>query len=336
MSKRILYIGNNTSKKTNYGSSILLVSKLLESEGYQLKIVSSQRNILLRLIDMCFSVIKHRKKVDYILIDTFSSLNFFSALFTSQIARLFRVKYLPVLRGGNLPYRIHKNPYLSGLIFNNSHINVAPSNYLKTEFEKKNYKTVLIPNVLEISQYPYLERKKIEPKILWVRAFKALYNPMLAIDVFCLVKEEFNEAKLCMIGPEKDDTFSEVKKRIQELNLENSIELTGVLPKHVWHEKSQDFDILINTTNFDNTPNSIIEGMALGLTIVSTNVGGMPYLIENNVDGILVEKENPKQMARAIIKILKNNEQEMSSKARLKAESFGWQTVKHQWSKVLK
>ena len=208
MNKRVLYIGNNTSKKTNYGSSILLVSKLLEGEGYQMKIVSSQKNILLRLVDMCFSVIKYRNKIDYILIDTFSSLNFFSALFTSQIARLFKIKYLPVLRGGNLPYRIHKNPYLSGLIFNNSHINVAPSNYLKTEFEKKNYKIILIPNVLEIDAYPYLERKKLEPKILWVRAFKALYNPMLAIDVFCLVQKEFKDVKLCMIGPEKDDTFS--------------------------------------------------------------------------------------------------------------------------------
>ena len=128
----------------------------------------------------------------------------------------------------------------------------------------------------------------------------------------------------------------DVQKRIQELNLEDSIELTGVLPKSVWHEKSKDFDILINTTNFDNTPNSIIEGMALGLTIVSTNVGGMMYLVNDGEEGILVEKQNPGKMADAIIKIIKENNQELSVKARKKAESFGWNEVKHKWFNVLK
>lgn len=334
--KRILYIGNNALRKTNYGSSIYLVSKLLRSEGYHVLISSSQKNIFFRLISMCFSILKNRNNVDYILIDTFSSLNFVSALFTSQLARLFNKNYIPILRGGNLPYRINKNPFLSGLIFNNSYINVAPSKYLKTEFAKRKYKTVMIPNVLEIDKYKYSKKKIIKPNILWVRAFKELYNPRLAVEVFTLVKEEFPEAKLCMIGPEKDNSFIEVQKKIFELNLEKSIELTGVLPKHVWQEKSKFFDIFINTTNFDNTPNSIIEGMALGLTIVSTNVGGMPYLIDNNIDGILVEKNNAHKMAKAIIDLIKENNLEYMKKARLKAESFGWENVKHLWFKILK
>jgi glycosyltransferase involved in cell wall biosynthesis len=75
--------------------------------------------------------------------------------------------------------------------------------------------------------------------------------------------------------------------------------------------------------------------MALGLTIVSTNVGGMPYLIDHNVDGVLVGKESPELMANAIIKLIKENNQRLSSKARVKAESFGWETVKEQWFKIL-
>ncbi len=336
VNKKILYVGNNTSKKTNYGSSILLVSKLLAGEGYQMSITSSKQNIFFRLIDMSISVFKHRNKVDYILIDTFSSLNFYSALITSQISRLFKVKYIPVLRGGNLPHRIEKNKFLSNLIFNNSYINVAPSNYLKTEFDKKNYKTLLIPNILELEKYSFFKREQIEPKLLWVRAFQDVYNPMMAIDTFSLVKKKFPDAKLTMVGPKKDYTFDEVESRIKELELEECIELTGVLPKNVWHEKSKDFDILINTTNFDNTPNSVIEGMAMGLTIVTTNVGGIPYLIDNDIDGVLVEKQNANQMAKEIIRIIKNNENEMSVNARLKVENFGWQKVKYKWFSILK
>jgi glycosyltransferase involved in cell wall biosynthesis len=335
MNKRILYIGNNTSKKTKYGSSILLVSSLLKKEGYIVKVVSDKKHILYRLLDMCFSIIKYRNQTDYILIDTFSSLNFYSALFTSQLARLLKLKYIPVLRGGNLPFRIDKNPYLSRLIFSNSHINVAPSNYLKVAFEKRKYITVLIPNILTLEDYTYLKRKEIKPNLLWVRAFKKLYNPILAIKVLSLVKKELSEVRLCMVGPQKDDSYTEVVSLVKKLHLEDAVEITGVLPKNVWHQKAEGFDILINTTNFDNTPNSVIEAMALGLTIVSTNVGGMPYLIDHNVDGVLVGKESPELMANAIIKLIKENNQRLSSKARVKAESFGWETVKEQWFKIL-
>ena len=77
----------------------------------------------------------------------------------------FKLKYLPILHGGNLPYRLKKYPKLSSLVFKNSYMNIAPSRYLKYEFEQKGFKTVLIPNVIPIHQYPYKERKKIAPKL---------------------------------------------------------------------------------------------------------------------------------------------------------------------------
>ena len=94
-----------------------------------------------------------------------------------------------------------------------------------------------------------------------------------------------------------------------------------------------DHDIFINTTDFDNLPVSVIEAMALGLPVVSTNVGGVPYLIDHERDGILVPARQPKLMAEAIDKLLKNNAYgaTISMAARKKAEMFDWQTIKHQW-----
>jgi glycosyltransferase involved in cell wall biosynthesis len=335
MSKKLLYIGNNTSRKTQYGSSILVLSQLLEKENYQVSISSAQQNIFLRMLDMCFTIIKKRKELDFIIIDTFSSLNFYSAFITSQIARVFNIPYIPMLRGGDLPNRLDRSKKLSQMVFLHSHINVAPSNYLKIAFEKKGYQTVLAPNILTIEDYTLKKRTALTPKLLWVRAFKELYNPTLAIDVVDLVKEQFPNAQLTMIGPFKDDSISAVKARIEELKLSDSVEILGVMPKKEWHKKSAEFDIFMNTTNFDNTPNSIIEAMALGLTIVSTNVGGMPYLIEDGVEGRLVDKENPKQMADAIIQILTNNETFFLQNARKKAESFSWEEVRKSWFKIL-
>ena len=205
---RILYIGNNLTGKTKYNSTIVVLSSLLRAEGFSVTISSDKTNKLFRLLDMCFTLMKHRNKTDYVLIDTFSTINFYYALMISQIARVFNLKYIPILHGGNLPERLEKNKLLSNLIFKNSYKNVAPSNYLKKAFESKGYKTMFIPNILEIENYKFKERKDLEPNLFWVRAFKQIYNPTLAIKVLAMLKKKYPAAKLCMVGPFVDHSYN--------------------------------------------------------------------------------------------------------------------------------
>ena len=332
----ILYIGNNLVEKTNYATSMDILSSLLKLEGFTIYKSSSKSNKMLRLLEMCFAIFHYRTKVNYVLIDTYSTSNFYFALLTSQLCRLFRLKYLPILHGGNLPYRLKQNPKLSSLIFNNSFQNIAPSGYLKHEFELEGYTTLLIPNVIPITNYTFKERKIITPKLLYVRAFASIYKPTMAIEVLKELKKKYPEATLCMIGPDKDGTIKDVKHLINTYDLQDSVEITGVLSKKEWHKKSEEFDIFINTTNVDNTPISVIEAMALGLPIVSTNVGGMPYLIDNNKDGILVVKEEPLLMVNEIHKIIEKNNISLTINARTKVENYDWSVVRNQWLNLLK
>lgn len=333
----ILYIGNNLGKESKYVSTIETLSNLLELEGYTVKTYSNKSNKLLRMLDMSWALIKHKKISDFVLIDTYSTTNFYYALIISQLARIFKLKYIPILHGGNLPFRLKKNSYFSKLIFKNSYKNIAPSNYLKYEFEKMGYKTVFIPNIIEINNYTFKERKKLNPNLLYVRAFDYIYNPIMAIKVLYNLKQTFPEAKLCMIGPFKDNSINKVKKEISNLKLTNSVEITGVLTKKEWHKKSEEFDIFINTTNFDNTPISVMEAMALGLPVVSTNAGGLPYLISDNFDGFLVDKNDATAMTNKIINLL--NDTNLASKitlnARKKVEKFDWKFVSKQWNTIL-
>jgi len=331
----VLYIGNNLVKKTNYATSMDILSSLLKLEGFTIYKSSSKSNKIRRLIEMCFAIIRYKNKVEYVLLDTYSTSNFYYALLTSQLCRLFRLKYLPILRGGNLPYRLKQNSKLSSLIFNNSFQNIAPSGYLKHEFEVKGYTTLLIPNVIPIIKYNFKNRQKLQPRLLYVRSFAKIYNPTMAIEVLKELKNTYSKAVLCMVGPDKDGTLKDVKHLINTYDLQDSVEITGVLPKKEWHEKSKDFDIFINTTNVDNTPISVIEAMALGLPVVSTNVGGLPYLISNNIDGVLVDKEQPILMAKKIIEIIEENKSSFVKKARSKVENFDWSVVKNKWLKLL-
>ena len=335
--KKILYVGNQLKGKGQSVTTIDTLSTLLRGEGYKVVTTSNKTNKMLRLLDMVFTFLKNYKKIEVVLIDTYSTTNFYYAYILAKLATLFNVKYIPILHGGNLPNRLEKSPKWSAQLFGNAFKIVAPSNYLKQAFEKKGYQVVFIPNVLEMKNYRYQQRKQLQPNLLWVRSFATIYNPQLAIQVVAKLKERYPHATLCMIGADKGE-LQACKELTQQLNIQNSVEFTGLLTPQQWHKKSEDYDIFINTTNFDNTPVSVMEAMALGLPVISTNVGGLPYLIDDGVDGILVKPNDVKAFVQAIENLLVNQDKgtTLTTNALQKVAQFDWETVKCQWFNLLK
>lgn len=334
--KNLLYIGNNLNTAKTNTSTIQVLGQQLEAEGYNLRYASSFPNKFLRVLDMAWSCIKNAKWADAVLIDTYSTQNFYYALVCSQICRLFNVKYMPILHGGNLPNRLKNSPKFSELIFNNSEVNISPSLFLKQKFEAFGYNTIeYIPNSITIENYKVIPKKFETIRLLWLRSFSEIYNPEMAISVLKNLKDKGYKAELCMVGPDADGSLQTIKSKAKSLDV--SVKFTGKLSKPEWLKLSEAYTIFINTTNFDNMPVSIIEAMALGFPIVSTNVGGMPFLIEDKTDGLLVEKNDFEAMSTAIIRIFEDTDlaQKLSKNARLKAQQFSWENVKNRWLLIL-
>lgn len=333
--KSLLYIGNKLSCHGVSVTTIETLGPLLESEGHKIYYASSKKNLLFRMVDMLWQVVQLRKKVDFILIDTYSTSSFWYAFLVGQLARLLGIRYVPILHGGNLPDRLKKNPRLSRLLFSNAYKNVAPSRYLLHHFEVNGFENVVfIPNAIEIDNYLFKERQKAAPKLLWVRSFANIYNPNMAVEVFRLVKRKFPEATLCMVGPDKDGSLVATKALAEKYGLE--VTFTGKRSKKEWIALSEGYDLFINTTHFDNTPVSVMEAMALGLAVVSTNVGGIPYLLDDNVDALLVADSSIEHMVEAVERLCKDDQLavSISAHARDKVESFDWGNVRHLWKGV--
>lgn len=334
--KNILYIGNNLNNKTTNLSGIQRLGSLLEKEGFIIYYASSVLNKGLRLLDMIWTCLKLSKKVDLVLIDTYSTQNFYYALVISQICRFLNLDYIPILHGGNLTTRLSSHPRWSRLIFKNAKYNVSPSMYLKEAFEKAGFENIIhIPNTIEIDDYTFKTKIYDEPRLLWVRSFSKIYNPELAVQLLSKLKGLYPNASLCMVGPDADGSREKVEILAKELHL--TIKFTGKLEKKEWLDVSKDYNVFINTTNFDNTPVSVIEAMALGLPVVSTNVGGMPFLIDHDVNGILVPPNQVEDMNTAVVSIIENSEKRdvLIQNAREKAEKFDWKLVKLLWFKAL-
>jgi glycosyltransferase involved in cell wall biosynthesis len=334
--KNLLYIGNKLSKHGVTPTTIEILGPLLEKEGLTVWYSSSKRNQALRLLAMLWSVFRY-KQADVVLIDTYSTANFWYVFGTSQLCRLLRLKYIPILHGGNLAYRLQQYPKICKMIFGHSFQNVSPSLFLKEQFNAKGFENVIhIPNAIELQNYPFLERKKAVPNLLWVRSFAKIYNPAMAIAVFAVIKAKYPEATLCMVGPDKDGSLSNAKQKAKELKLD--VHFAGKLSKKDWITLSENYDFFINTTHFDNMPVSVIEAMSLGLAVVSTDVGGIPFMLEDKKEALLVPDNDVEKMAGAIINLLETPilYSQMTFCARQKAEHFEWQAVKGKWMTILK
>jgi len=329
---KILYIGNKLVKHGATPTTIDTLGLRLEQCDYTLFYASSVKNKAFRLLDMILKFFYHLPKIDCVLIDTYSTSNFYYALIISQLCRVFNKKYIALLHGGNLPNRLQNSPKLSRLIFKNSYRNVAPSNYLLNIFlEHFPQNTIYIPNTIDTEMYPFFKKEFDVPRLFWVRSFSKIYNPEMAMYVFESIKKEFPEATLCMVGPDKDGSLDVCKKLAKEKNID--VLFTGKLSQTEWIELSKQYNIFINTTHFDNLPVSIVEAMALGLPIISTNVGGISYLIDNKIDGILVQDNAVSEMVLAIKQMLievKQTENYIVN-AKTKSTTFDWKTVKNQW-----
>jgi len=336
MKKRILYIGNDLRINSFTATYISFFSKMLKKEGYTVKTASTRSNKALRLTEMLGLIIRYKSSTDIVLIDTYGAMNFYYAYLVGRACQLLGLEYIPILHGGNLPERLERSKSFSANLFGRARINIAPSAFLKDAFESHGFlNTRVIPNAIKTSNYPFKQRETFQPKLLWVRRFQERYNPLLAIEVLKILSSKYTQASLCMVGPEKDGTMKKCRKLALKHDLD--VRFTGKLKKKYWSSLSKQYDFFINTTTVDNTPISVIEAMSLGLVVVSTNVGGMPQLIEHSRDGLLVPGDDAKKMALAIEEVLKKPAlgSQLCRNARRKVDNFDWSCVRDDWNQVL-
>jgi len=333
----IVYVGNKLSSHGYSVTGVETLGKQLESIGYNVVSTSDKKSQLLRVADMLYTVIKYRRKTDVLLIDTYSKVAFWYALIISMFAIFTKLKYIPILRGGNLPSRLEGNKVMSNIIFKNSFRNISPSKYLMNEFDKKGFEAEYIPNNIDVSNYQFRQREKCVPKLLYVRSFDLIYNPQMAIHVLQKVVAKYPEAELCMVGPDKDGSMQDCKNLVAEFGLQEKVVFTGKLSKAEWHTLADEYSIFINTTNFDNMPVSVMEAMALGIPVISTNVGGIPFLLDHNETALLVDKGDTEAMVKSICHLIENPTvaETLSKTGRHYIEGFDWEVIKHRWQDLL-
>ncbi len=144
------------------------------------------------------------------------------------------------------------------------------------------------------------------------------------IKALHLVKEKTDAIKLIIIGEYKQNDityFAEIKRLIKDLSLENDVYFTGLLTDV--RDAINSLDLVILPSLEERCSRTLLESLACGKAVIATKVGGNPEIVEDGANGLLVEPENEKQIAQAIIKLLGDHKlrHQMGENGRRKAEN---------------
>lgn len=310
----------------------------LEKNNWQVIRVSNKINKVNRLLDLVITALKRRNDYNVGTLEVYSGPAFIWAEAVGLVLSILGKPYILTLHGGNLPRFAKKYPRRVKRLLKNAEKVTVPSNYFFERMISYREDLILIPNPIAIDRYEFKQKEKVKPKLVWLRKFRYIYNSVLVPKVVKNLEKSGIEAYVSMIGPDsRDGSLKKTKKVARKLDVYNRISFVGGVPKEKIADYLKQHDIFINTTNIDNTPVTVIEAMACGLCIVSTNVGGIPYLLEHEKDALLVPPNDCNAMTNAIVRLL--NEPELaiglSCNARKKAEQFDWEKVLPKWETIL-
>ena len=208
---------------------------------------------------------------------------------------------------------------------------VVPSGYLVDVFARFGVRARAINNIVELDRFTYRERQSLRPVFLTSRLLEPLYNVPCVLRAFARIQERYPEAKLTVAA---DGWLrSELESLARDLKLRHC-DFIGFVPFDKMPALYDSADIYLSATNIDNMPSSLTESMACGLNVVTTDGGGaIPYIMTNEVTGLIVNRDDHEALAAAAIRLLNDNELALKlvRNAHESSKKFTWPYIRLEW-----
>jgi glycosyltransferase involved in cell wall biosynthesis len=326
---------------TPYGQNGLptqgsMIAERLQAAGVRVGLLTKAQSGLGRLLDVLLRAFWLVPRYDTVLVDVFGERAFVYESFAILCACFWKRRVVVVLRNGMLPDFIDRWPRWTKFILSRPDLVFAPHGFLQERLALASIQIDgVIPNFVDLEKYAYRRRSALEPKFLYLRGMYPIYNPEMALRAFALIQRRYPEASMTMAGRDGPDAQL-CRLLVNDLGLRH-VGFVGMVPKDEIAALADQHDIHLHTNRLENMPVTIIEMWACGLPIVGTNVGGMPYLVRNGVDAILVPTEDHQAMATACLEILSDGRlaERLSVEGRSRAEELTWRRAMPIWEHAL-
>jgi glycosyltransferase involved in cell wall biosynthesis len=160
-----------------------------------------------------------------------------------------------------------------------------------------------------------------------------LYNVECTLRAFRLVQDRHPSATLTLVGAGSDER--RLRQLARELRVDG-VSFAGRVAQHEIARFYADADVYVQTPNIDNMPSSVLEAWSSGLPVVSTEAGGVPALVTDGRDGLLVPVGDHGRAASAILRVLEDERlaRSLAERGRRNTASLTWDRLRGQWLAV--
>lgn len=167
-------------------------------------------------------------------------------------------------------------------------------------------KAIIIPNYIDFIGSTCKERTVIKHKICTVGRLNLTQKRQdIIIDAMSIVIKEIPDACLYIYGEGVDRC--KILKQIKLNGLDSNVKLMG--HTNDVYLNICDSELFVLSSDFEGIPNVLMEAMIMNIPCISTDClpGGAKFLLEKN-RGIIINRDNPMELAMAIIKLMDNPE----------------------------
>lgn len=321
------------------------LAQLLSGEGFDVTVIQTNApyrpawvkafrglRAVLRLIPYVVRLWTHLRGADVVHVMANSGWSWF--LFSVPAAIVARLRDVPFLinyRGGEAESFLQRSSWAVRPIVLRAAALVVPSAFLRQVFLRFGMEAVIVPNIVDLSRFaPMPARPKRGPHLIVARNLEPIYDNATAIRALAVVRRTLLDARLTIAG--EGPSLASLNRLAQELGVGHVVNFCGRVANADMPRLYASADVCLNPSLADNMPISVLESLASGVPVVSTNVGGVPHLVEHERTALLVEPGDASAMAQAALRLLSDP----ALRSRVRAEGldyvrrFDWASVRPQ------
>ncbi|MES2298463.1 MAG: glycosyltransferase family 4 protein [Pseudomonadota bacterium] len=341
--RRVALVGPLPPPAGGMANQTAQLAQLLRAEGIDVDVVQVNApyrpawvgrvrgvRALLRLVPYLISLWRAARRAQ--LLHVMANSGWSWHLFAAPAIWIGRLSGCPVLvnyRGGDADSFLRRTRRWVTPSLLRADVLVVPSGFLLEVFARHGFGARIVPNVVSLERFaPCLQARALGPTILVARHLEAIYDNATALRAFALVAAVMPAARMVIagMGPQR----AALERLATELGIAASVRFAGNVERQAMPALYQAADVVLNPSTVDNTPNSVLEALASGVPVVSTDVGGIPYLVAHECTALLVPPRAPQAMADALLRLLREPRlaQALRAAGIDHVRQFGWAAVK--------
>jgi len=305
-----------------------ILQKMLQTDGHTAEVFSTKASFLRRML-LPFKLKSTGKDFDVFHIHCCSNWGFLPAVIGVSVGRRLGKRIVLTYHGGGGEKFFDRHHKLVRHFLTRTDANIVLSGFLAQVFEKHGLPFVTIPNILELDDSRFRQRERLQPNYICTRAHEPLYNIPCILRAFHKVQSIRPEATLTLVGSGSE--HENLVRMAEELGLQN-VTFTGRVANEDIYTYLDRADIMLSAPTVDNMPVSVLEAMNAGLLVISSKVGGVPYMVKNNSTGLLFDSDDSDALAGKMLWAVDNQTvaRAIALQGHKAVSRYRWENIKEQ------